>query len=117
MREKMGLGLDTGLLRDIQVLEDIGVLEDILLEQEDIQVLEQEDNRMLELDILGPQRDIQQWLEGTHIVQTNAKAEQRLAAGGSSPLTVEERRGSWLLKEAQDHSLHQRCEAEPSRTS
>lgn len=109
MREKMGLGLDTGLLRDIQVLEDIGVLEDILLEQED--------NRMLELDILGPQRDIQQWLEGTHIVQTNAKAEQRLAAGGSSPLTVEERRGSWLLKEAQDHSLHQRCEAEPSRTS
>ena len=63
-----------------------------------------------------PGRDIQQWLEETDIVQT--KAEQRLAAGDSSrPLTMEEKRGSWSLKEAQDRSLQQRCEGEPSRTS
>ena len=47
MQEKIGLVVGTVLLGDVQVVEYIGL-------QQDIQVLEQEDNRMLELNILGP---------------------------------------------------------------
>ena len=43
--------------------------------------------------------------------------EQRLAAGGSRPLWVDEERGDHSLKEAQVRFPLLRCEGEPPRTS
>ena len=43
--------------------------------------------------------------------------EQRLAAGGSRPLWVDEERRARSLKEAQDRFPLLRCEGEPPRTS
>ena len=43
--------------------------------------------------------------------------EQRLAAGGSRPLRVDEEKGGHSLKEAQDRFPLLRCEGEPPRTS
>lgn len=66
-------------------------------------------SNMILLSDIPLMRGIQQWHEERHIVQRHEiEVEQMLVAE-----EVAEEKGSW----SQDHSLHRRCEGEPSRTS